>query len=246
LNKLTKLLKILSNKTFAEALLKHGVAAGVEHEHVLEHLNAAGIQTVIDVGANRGQFSLATLHCIPGAKIIAFEPLDEPAQKYMEVFAGNDSVTLFKFAIGDTNSHSRIHVSRSDDSSSLRPISALQNELFRNTAELEERTVVVKRLQDIVDAGKMETPVLLKIDVQGCEKEVLAGAGTLLPVVQAIYVECSFMELYEGQALADEIIALLQGHGFRLKGIYNLSYNNKGTAIQGDFLFLNMGPQGTH
>ncbi len=45
------------------------------------------------------------------------------------------------------------------------------------------------------------------------------------------------MELYEGQALADEVIAYLRAHGFRLQGTYNLSYDRKGRAIQGDFLF---------
>jgi hypothetical protein len=49
------------------------------------------------------------------------------------------------------------------------------------------------------------------------------------------------VELYEGQALADEVIAYLQEHDFRLQGIYNMSYDTKGRAIQGDFLFLQKG-----
>lgn len=46
------------------------------------------------------------------------------------------------------------------------------------------------------------------------------------------------MELYEAQALADEVIAYLHVHGFRSQGVHNMSYDRKGRVIQGDFLFL--------
>jgi hypothetical protein len=45
------------------------------------------------------------------------------------------------------------------------------------------------------------------------------------------------MELYKGQALAHEVISFLEDFGFTLSGIYNLSYDKNGLAIQGDFLF---------
>ena len=48
-------------------------------------------------------------------------------------------------------------------------------------------------------------------------------------------------ELYEGQALADEVIAYLRNQSFFLQGVYNMSYDRKGRAIQGDFLFLQKG-----
>jgi len=54
-----------------------------------------------------------------------------------------------------------------------------------------------------------------------------------------IYVECSFVELYQGQALADEVISFLREENFSLSGIYNLNYDKSGRAIQGDFLFTN-------
>ena len=46
------------------------------------------------------------------------------------------------------------------------------------------------------------------------------------------------MELYEGQALADEVIAYLANYSFKLKGVYNTFYDKKGIAVQGDFLFV--------
>jgi len=78
---------------------------------------------------------------------------------------------------------------------------------------------------------------MLKIDVQGFELQALRGCEELLDCFTYIYVECSFTELYEGQALADEIIEWLRKRNFVLKGIYNPYYDANGVAIQGDFLF---------
>lgn len=78
---------------------------------------------------------------------------------------------------------------------------------------------------------------MLKIDVQGFELELLKGATELLPHIQDVYVECSFIELYQGQALASEVIDLLRDHGFTLRGFYNPQYDNGGAAIQADLAF---------
>ena len=82
---------------------------------------------------------------------------------------------------------------------------------------------------------------MLKIDVQGFELKCLQGCEDLLDRFQQVYVECSFVELYEGQALADEVIAWLRDRNFILQGVYNTFYDSKGAAVQGDFLFANRG-----
>jgi FkbM family methyltransferase len=239
MNKLTKLLTILKTPGLSKPLLKHGTAAGVEHLCVLRSLGKMEIATIIDIGANRGQFALAARTVFPTARIIAFEPLQEAADTFKRVFCGDPLVTLHQTAIGREIKESSIHVSRSDDSSSLLPISALQNMLFPNTDEKETRVVSVRRLEDLESSAEIKTPALMKIDVQGFEMEVLVGTGTLLEKFASVYVECSFMELYTGQALAHEVIDLMHKRGFRLQGVYNLGYDKSGAAVQGDFLFIN-------
>jgi hypothetical protein len=56
--------------------------------------------------------------------------------------------------------------------------------------------------------------MLLKIDVQGSELQVLQGRRPALDLIDEVYCECSFVELYEGQALADEVICHLRDRGF--------------------------------
>lgn len=236
-NKISKLKKILQEDEFRRALFINHIAAGVEHNNLLRYLSDIKIRTIIDIGANRGQFALAARHHFPKASIHSFEPLKEPAEVYRRAFAQDQLTRLYECAIGSAEKATIIHVSKADDSSSLLPISDLQNELYPGTSEKETRLIIEKPLDVVLSASDIQGPALLKIDVQGFEKQVLEGCKSLLPLFSYIYVECSFIELYSGQALAHEIITFLSENGFYLSGIYNLSYDKKGVAVQGDFLF---------
>ena len=83
----------------------------------------------------------------------------------------------------------------------------------------------------------IQRPAFLKIDVQGYELEVLKGSCDVLDCIDLVYVECSFIELYAGQALAHHVIEWLLPYGFSLSAIYNLSTDRQGQAVQADFLF---------
>ncbi len=196
-------------------------------------------QTVVDIGANRGQFALIARSCFSEAEILSFEPLKEPAAIFRKVFISDSKVKLHEFAIGPYEKNTTIHVSSADDSSSLLPISSLQNNLFPGTAEKETRIIIVKPLGAVLSKLDIKKPALLKMDVQGFEKEALEGCKSLLASFSYIYVECSFVEFYVGQSLAHEIILFLDEAGFILTGIHNISYDRDGAAIQGDFLFKN-------
>ena len=192
---------------------------------------------IADIGANRGQFALATRHCHPDAMIHSFEPLPGPAATFRRVFAKDSRVHLHESAIGPVAGEATIHVSARDDSSSLLPIGTEQDRLFPGTAESRIETIRVGRLHDFIAAEEIVPSALLKLDVQGFELSALQGCEDLLQHFAWVYVECSFIELYEGQALADEVIDYLSEHEFRLVGVYNMDYDKKGIAIQADFLF---------
>ena len=195
------------------------------------------LHTVVDIGANRGQFALAVRRWCPEARIISFEPLTVPAQTYRAVFGEDPAVTLREAAIGAQREERVIHVSARDDSSSLLPISTVQSELFPGTFEVRGESVTVAPLADHVPNETVKPPALLKLDVQGFELQALEGCDALLPLFTWIYVECSFVELYEGQAFADAVIAWLRARGFGLRGMFNTSYDACGRSIQADFLF---------
>ena len=100
LNQLRKLAKVLANSGYRTSLRRAGVAAAIEHESLLKTLDFA---TVVDIGANRGQFALVARRCFPAARIIAFEPLAGPAERFRTALGGDPLITLHQVAIGPAN-----------------------------------------------------------------------------------------------------------------------------------------------
>lgn len=233
IQRIVKLANILRSKLYIDALRREGVAAGTEHESMLRHLNC---RHVVDIGANVGQFALVSRRCFPDARIDSFEPLAEPADCYERVFRHDGHAFMHRVAVGAEAGDAEIHVSGREDSSSLLPITSKQSDLFPGTEESHTETIRVRSLQDELDAADILDPALLKLDVQGYEMEALRGCEALLPRFSFVYCECSFVELYGGQALAHEVIDFLRVHDFELHGVYNMTFDN-GRAIQADFLF---------
>lgn len=231
--RLMKLNQIILDPFLFSALLK-GAVAGVEHRLVLQGL---GCECVVDVGANRGQFALIARKVFPQASIHSFEPLEEPAKIFEKIFTNDARVTLYPYAIGREKTSSTIHVTKDDDSSSMLPITETQSTMFPGATEKETRQVTILPLSQALGATSIPPASLLKIDVQGFELEVLKGCEDILNRFLHLYIECSFIELYEGQALAHQIISWLEQRNFVLSGIHNMYYEKNGRAVQGDFLF---------
>jgi FkbM family methyltransferase len=229
-----KLASILKSPYYRASMLRQRVAAGVEHARVLSGLDC---RTVVDIGANRGQFALVARRCLPKARVISFEPLPAAAAKFHALFADDDRVTLHEAAIGPASGNATIHISRRDDSSSLLPITSTQVALFPGTEEAATTMVRVAPLREFVSSENIQPPAFLKLDVQGYELEALRGCEDLLDRFAYVYAECSFVELYAGQALAGEVIAWLRARGFNHQGEHNTVHDRDGRAIQADFLF---------
>ena len=234
-----KLLAVLTKPDWRRAFLRYGVAAGTEHFVVLSKLG--NLRTVVDIGANRGQFALVARHCFKSARIISFEPLAGPAMIFGRLFRRDSLVELHQTAIGPLASDALMHISARDDSSSLLPILPAQTKLFPGTEERATTLIRIDRLSHYLQSHVMEAPALLKLDVQGFELQALTGCEDLLHRFEWVYAECSFAELYEGQALADEVIAWLRDRGLKLRGAYNVVCDADGQMIQADFLFRKQG-----
>ena len=234
-----KLYRVTKSRPLMKTLLRYKVLAGMEHRH----LSLSCVKTLIDIGAHKGQFSLAARHLAPGIKIISFEPLFDAAETYRKIFRTDKNTVLHQVAIGQKNGFQKMYISRRSDSSSLLPISFLQTSIFSGTEEVDNIHVKVGRLDEFVSPEQLISPAMLKIDVQGFEYEVLQGCESLLDSFEYVYCECSFVELYTGQRFAHEIITWLSDRGLVLAGIYNPFYDKKGKAIQADFLFSRKFPE---
>jgi FkbM family methyltransferase len=233
LQKVKKLIKCLSVNVW-RAPLKHGVAAAIEHDLFFRSYS---FDTVVDIGANKGQFSLVMRKNFPTATILAFEPLKQPFLTYSKIFESDRRVKIFNSAIAPNTGVVQINVSKSYDSSSLLEISDLQNEIFPGTSAIGSENITTGPLDSFISKEQIKGVSLLKLDVQGFELEALRASNALLGLFDMVYCECSFIELYTGQALAHEIIEFMVREGFALKGFNNVAYAEDGSTIQADFIF---------
>jgi FkbM family methyltransferase len=217
--------------------LRHGVFPSLEHASVKF---GSEFYTVLDVGASRGQFALFALTRFPNAQLVCFEPLPESYATLRKVMTSKNA-KLHNVALGSSRSETMMHVSTKDDSSSLLAIGAQQVTTFPGTHEDRTTKVTVDVLNTYLD-NDLPRPCLLKIDVQGFELEVLKGAGDGLARVDEVLVEASFVELYTGQALADEVIRYLADRDLRLVDVHGVVRSTDEKALQADFLFRRSTP----
>ena len=225
----------LNGLTFAEgrAAVRSGVLPTLEHQAILRALQPS---LVVDVGANRGQFSLDVRRAVPSAQVIAFEPLGPEADIYASIFPNAATHSLHRVALGAVDGSASLHVSAARDRSSLLPIGDRQREVFPGTEEVSIEVVEVRTLDDFIDEFRSGHPALLKIDVQGAELDVVRGGPESLRLFRWIYLEMSFIELYDGQPLADALIEELRTRGFELCGVSSPSISG-GVPVQVDALF---------
>lgn len=209
--------------------LRRGIAPCIEHRHLV----ALPVAHVLDIGANRGQFALFARQTFGVGRIDAFEPLAECANDIRAILP---FATVHQVALSDRVGEQNFHISRANDSSSLREITPKQTEHFPGTEEVATRSVPTTTFEAWSKGRSFQRPALAKIDVQGSEINVIRGMGSALERIDYVYAELSFVELYSGQALAAEIIAEMHEAGFILTGLYNTKRDGMQT-IQADALF---------
>jgi FkbM family methyltransferase len=207
----------------------------VEHVRAMRGLKP---KTLIDVGANKGQFSIVARHLFPEIEIHAFEPLDRERNLLESVVAA--PIKTYATALGERNGEVSFFVTSQADSSSVLKPGSGQSEAYGVTLS-STITVPIARLGDALDVGSLPQPIMLKADVQGAELSVFKGAKEVLPLVETIYCEASFVSLYETQPLAHELIGYLADEGFFLRGVFNQSMTAKFGPTQADLLFCRDG-----
>jgi len=196
------------------------------------------IKTVLDIGANTGQFA-ATIHeIIPKARIVSFEPLKDC---YKELLRNGENLGSFKAyncALGTEEGKVTIYRSEFSPSSSLLPMGDLHKEAYPFTKNGTEEKVKVRKLDKIKRLG-ITYPLLVKIDVQGFEDKVIDGGYKTIREASVLIVEASFQTLYEGQPMFDDIYARLKKLGFSYHGNwYQDNDSRNGSALQADAIFI--------
>ncbi|MBS0030805.1 FkbM family methyltransferase [Chitinophaga sp. 22321] len=195
------------------------------------------LKTVLDVGANKGQFALATAWQYPAAKIYAFEPVPGTFKTLQHNTRRVPAVQAFNYALGSDDGVIDFFSNAYSHASSALQVSALQRELVPRTADTFSIKVVVRQMDNVLKDLSLTSPTLLKLDVQGFEKEVLLGAAHSLQHIDYLLFETSFVAMYDGEPLFDEMHDYVKKLGFEF--IAPVSFLQSGTLqiLQMDLLY---------
>jgi len=196
-------------------------------------------RTVVDVGANVGQFALLARKAFPGAALHCFEPLPDCFAELGRRLGETKGVTLHNFALAEHDGVQPMTRNPYSPSSSLLEMTPSHVTAFPFTAGGDPVKVSVSTLDGALDGYAVDEPILVKIDVQGAEDRVIAGGQSVLARATVAIVETSFEVLYRGQALFGEIHASMRRLGFTYHGnLDQLTSPDDGRVLQGDAVFV--------
>ncbi len=197
------------------------------------------IRTILDIGANVGQFASQIHRLIPDAMLYSFEPLEDCYDQLRERMRHVSVFRAYNLALGDKNGREWIYRNDFTPSSSILPMDEHLKRSFPFAARATPREICISRLDDLAEELVLTPPILIKIDVQGMEDKVILGGDRVFSRTSILIVETTFETLYRGQALFDRVYDLLRDRGFRFMGSeHSIRDPKSGRVLQCDAVFI--------
>lgn len=238
IQKLAKLIKLIIKPSLIP-LVPRGINIEMYESLDQPWIHELKIETVLDIGANVGQFALAISYLLPEAKIYSFEPLPECFEELIFKIKNNSNIEVFNVALGDESGSLSFRRNAHNFSSSFLEMANLHMTAFPESAKSEMTEVNIERLDDFAKNLEIKESCLVKIDVQGFEDKVLNGGMETICKASIIIIETSFYTLYENQPLFDDIYLTLKRHKYLYTGAFNsLKDPNSGQILQEDSIFV--------
>jgi FkbM family methyltransferase len=190
-------------------------------EVLLHHARRHGVRTIVDVGANVGQFATEIFSAGWDARVLSIEPLPEAHATLSARAARNASWTVLpRCAAGDQAGVAKINISDNSASSSILAATPKLNAIAPQARVIAQASTDVWPLSDIIMKAGAPGPYLIKMDVQGYEGKVLAGAEEIMPDVCMIYTEMSLEPIYEGELNFAQLSQYIIDLGFGCVAMY--------------------------
>lgn len=203
-------------------------------------LERAGVDVVLDVGANTGQFATQMRADLGWqGRIVSFEPLAAAFATLAARAARDPLWDVHRHALGDTDGRAQIGVAGNSYSSSLLDMLPAHVDAAPESAYVGREAIATHRLDTVADAVcPPPARLYLKMDVQGFERHVLAGAEATLPRAHVIQLEMSLAPLYAGAPTFGELHALLESKGLVLFALEpGFARRDSGRMLQVDGIY---------
>jgi FkbM family methyltransferase len=198
------------------------------------------IDLIFDVGANVGQYAKELITNGYHGHIVSFEPLSDAHQELLEKSRNNPLWEVAeRCCIGNREDTIVLHKAINPQASSVLPVSKTHASYFPDAHTVALETAPMYLLDQVAPSYlKRGLSPFLKIDVQGYEEQVLAGACETIPKLLGLQVELSLVRMYEGQKLFTEMLTEIEKAGFDLYFLMPASRLENGRWLQADCVFF--------
>ncbi|PTR09397.1 FkbM family methyltransferase [Nitrosospira sp. Nsp5] len=203
-------------------------------------LETYAIDTVLDVGANIGQFARELRRDLEfSGKIISFEPQSSAFETLKKNAVRDSRWEVNNFALGDEDGTADINIAGNSYSSSLFNMLPSHLKSAPSSGYIGRETICIKTLDSVIDSYcSLKNNIYLKIDTQGFEHKVIKGADKSLDRICMIQLEMSLVPLYQGQILFNDLNSLLTEKGYKLVSIeHGFSDRDSGHLLQVDGVY---------
>jgi FkbM family methyltransferase len=183
-------------------------------------LDGFGIDVILDVGANSGQFAMSLRESMGyQGEIVSFEPLPDAFAQLQGLVEKDPAWEAHNVALGEADGELMLNVSKNRVSSSFLAIREISTSVEPDSAYETERVVTVRSLDSLLPELKVVkagSRVMLKLDTQGFESRIIAGGKQSLPQLRLVQMEMSLVRLYDEEVLFLDMCNMMRTLGFDL------------------------------
>lgn len=158
--------------------------------------------TILDCGAYQGYFTLRAVHFFPKARIRCYEPHPGNAAVLSELFSdeiASGQVVLINSAVTANTNSMQMEIWGSN---------TRQSEISSTVSH--QIAVLTVSFKEVLSSLNPDEPLLLKMDIEGSERELFPDCVPLLPAKCAV-----FLETHHGDTYLKQVQEVFQDHGFR-------------------------------
>lgn len=196
-------------------------------DHLRNVFDLHGINCVVDVGANVGQYGQLLRRAGYQGRIVSFEPLSSVFTELVNVTRGDPNWRTVQAALSDSEGTITMNEMASTEFSSISVPTAYGSTRFDKAMQVTGReqvrmTTLATVWPEIVE--DMSAPkVFLKLDTQGHDLAVLDGARSVVSEILGVQVELSFKPLYEGTPDFLTVLDRFRQEDFGITGLFVVS-----------------------
>ena len=196
---------------------------------------------IFDVGAHHGLVSKTFRELFATASIYAFEPFKDSFEILKSNTKTDPGIRIFNFGLSDREGPRSFYSNTNSGTNSLFAIDEASSEIW-GQGLLQSKAVIeaqFRTIDSVVQEMGISVIDILKLDVQGAEALVMAGASSTCrkKAVRLLYSEIITQPAYAGQNRFDKALAPFYDSGFDLYNIYNMDTTVEGRLRQVDAIF---------